>query len=457
MASTANATHTTTNDKVALVFGISGDQGQAVAKGLLSTRSYKHVYGVTRDLTEEHIQSIERHMSASSSMPAPQTQQETNTTTTTAVTFLQVDLNNPSSLRSVFESTRATDIFLVTTTDMPPEEGAMGSFHESEEREYESIVSFFNVLVEVHRKEWYDEHASQEETKKPLERHVIFSTLDNVRGLVEWLESHGETKDVDELLKIKPSDDGGIVPHYSGKGRGAEHALSLIHGIPSPWKEQHPESSRSSSAMNPPWMTTSEPTQSIIDGLSVTLVTLPFLHSNFSASAIPLPTNSKGRTIEWSISACLGDSSHPLDMFSVSDLQYVIPTLFQQRAKYQGRTVRLSAEKLTMDDVAYQFSDLFGKDVIYSPLTVEEMSSLEGIPGVPAWAQMCQYLASAYASHDVEETERIMEVCGKKPQKFQDWLLTHSDDAGFEKVGLSLDGEHDALYSIGPYIYSLCT
>ena len=130
-----------------------------------------------------------------------------------------------------------------------------------------------------------------------------------------------------------------------------------------------------------------------------------------------------------------------MDMLSVSDLQYIVPVLFQNREKYQGRNIRLSAQKITMDEVAYQFADLFGKDVIYSPLTVEEMSSLE-MPGAPAFAQMCQYLASSYANRgDVEETREIMKEFGERePQTFQDWLLTHSDEKAFEKVGLTVDG-----------------
>lgn len=38
-----------------------------------------------------------------------------------------------------------------------------------------------------------------------------------------------------------------------------------------------------------------------------------------------------------------------------------------------------------MDKVAYQFADLFKKDVINLPLTVEEMSLLE-VPGAPVFA-----------------------------------------------------------------------
>ena len=127
-------------------------------------------------------------------------------------------------------------------------------------------------------------------------------------------------------------------------------------------------------------------------------------------------------------------------MFSISDLKYIVPTLFEQYEKYQGRTIKLSGEKLAMDQVAFLFSDLFGKDIIYSPLTLEEMSLLD-IPEVPAFAQMCQYLASSYADHDLEETKALMSASGREPQTFNDWLLSHSDEESFEKVGLNSDGK----------------
>ena len=329
---------------------------------------------------------------------------------------------------------------------VPIEGAAMGSFHESEELEYESIKTFFDVLVDVHKKEWGSDAAVDFNRPPPftkdqrLERHVVFSTLDNVRGLVEWLErSSAGGDDVSDLLNMKPLDDGGIVPHYSGKGRGGEYALSLIHGITDPWgKLPYTGTGDSTESLKAPWMNATAPSPSTIPGLSVTLITLPFLHTNFALSATPLPTTSEGRTTQWSISACLGDPSHPLDMLSVSDLRYIVPTLFQHNEKYQGRTIKLSGEKVSLNDVAYQLSDLFGKDIIYSPLTLEEMSSLD-IPGATAFAQMCQYLASPYSDHNLEETKAIMAVCGRVPQSFNDWLLSHSDEEAFDKVGLTKD------------------
>ncbi|KAL7542655.1 hypothetical protein ACHAXR_011962 [Thalassiosira sp. AJA248-18] len=422
------------NNNVALVFGISGDQGQSVASGLLAAGSYSRIYGVTRDVSRDRIEAIAKRMSVPVEVDDGAAGDNTLAGDSVAkhVTIIDADLNNAASLRRVFVRSRATDIFLVTTTDVPTEGAAMGSFHESEELEYESIKTFFDVLVEVHKKEWTE----GEGANMRLERHVIFSTMDNVKGLVEFLELHAgayTNDDINDLRSMKPLDDGGIVPHFSGKGRGGEYALKLIHGVADPWKRPPtPELLKS------PWMNDSAPTPSIISGLSLTLIKLPFLHYNFALSAVPLPTTSEGRATQWSISTCLGDPSNPLDMFSVSDLKYIAPTLFQQFEQYQGRTIKLTGEKITMDEVAYEFSDLFGKDIIYSPLTLEEMSMLN-IPEGRAFSQMCQYLASPYSDHDLKETRAIMSACGRDPQTFHSWLLSHSDEKTFEKVGLTSD------------------
>ena len=58
-------------------------------------------------------------------------------------------------------------------------------------------MSFFDTLVTVYKKD-------------NLERHVIFSTEDNVEQIVKDLSN-------DDDLFIKPLADGSIVAHYTGK------------------------------------------------------------------------------------------------------------------------------------------------------------------------------------------------------------------------------------------------
>jgi hypothetical protein len=90
-----------------------------------------------------------------------------------------------------------------------------------------------------------------------------------------------------------------------------------------------------------------------------------------------------------------------------------------------------------MDEIAAEFSDLFGKDVIYNPLTYEEAAALN-FATAPCMAQMCMFLGDPRSlQHDVKATEDVSSP--KRPQKFKDWLLTHSGSSVFEQVGLDLD------------------
>lgn len=117
--------------------------------------------------------------------------------------------------------------------------------------------------------------------KDNINRHVIFSSLDNVQGIQE---DSGVAPTSAEY--IRPLSDGSVVAHFSGKGRAGEYALEKMKQVP---------------------------------GVTLTIITLPFLYSNFRGWAIPLPNEGK---IQWTLSAPFGDKA--IDMFSVRDLAYVV-------------------------------------------------------------------------------------------------------------------------------------
>jgi nucleoside-diphosphate-sugar epimerase len=114
-----------------------------------------------------------------------------------------------------------------------------------------------------------------------------------------------------------------------------------------------------------------------------------------------------------------------------------IANIFEDPYKYDGQNLRLVGEQLSMDVIASEFSDIFGKDVIYNPLTVEEVSQLP-FASAPCMAQMCQFLGDPRSlKHDIAITK---EVCfPKHPQTFRDWLLSHSESNAFQMVGLDMD------------------
>lgn len=158
----------------ALIFGVSGEQGRSVAEGL-SNAGYSPVYGFTSNRDVLNDQYLSDALNC---------------------ILLEGSFGNPEQVQKALVSTRATTIFVTTTTPLPTEEHA--GFQASQDDEYDCIVQFFATLKKVY-----------EEDK--MERTVIFSTHDNAKALCQkQKEATGE----DVLL---PIDDGSIVPHYSGK------------------------------------------------------------------------------------------------------------------------------------------------------------------------------------------------------------------------------------------------
>jgi len=179
------------------------------------------------------------------------------------------DLQNPDHVRKAFMETKAQAIFLVTTTELPTELGQTSGFSDAAEAEYQVIVEFIQLLKQV-----YDQDK--------IPRHVVFSTRDNVQKVTrEVLEKTGE-------VWIDPLDDGSIVPHYSAKGKGGEYAVDFLKHIPD---------------------------------LKLTLITIPFLYSNFLGFFAPLPN--EGRT-QWTLAACLGDGNNKIDMMGAADLTKIV-------------------------------------------------------------------------------------------------------------------------------------
>lgn len=184
-------------------------------------------------------------------------------------TLLTGDIKNPISVRDALINTKAQAIFLVTTTELPNEIGVTTGYSEAAEEEFETIILFFKTLKECY------------EIDK-LSRHVVFSVRDNVQDVTQ------EILDKTNELWIEPLDDGSIVPHYSAKGKGGEYAVKYLKDI---------------------------------NDLKLTLITMPFLYSNFLGFFAPLPNE---RRTQWMLTACFGDGNNKIDMMSEYDLSYII-------------------------------------------------------------------------------------------------------------------------------------
>ena len=181
-----------------------------------------------------------------------------------------------------------------------------------------------------------------------------------------------------------------------GKGRGADYGISLLEDK---------------------------------DDLTLTVLSLPFLYSNFAGMSIPLPNSSR---TEWSISASLGNGA--IDMFSADDLATIVPEIFENSGIYRGCNMHLTSGKIPLTEIAECFSEYFGKDVIYNPLSNYELKQMD-VPTAACLAQMYKYLSSGLSSYSIEATKGLMYP--RQPQTFEEWLLVHGNDHAFREVGLT--------------------
>jgi nucleoside-diphosphate-sugar epimerase len=234
----------------ALVFGANSEQGRAVVEGLADA-GYHPVYSFTREKDHDTLHYLQDGLGA---------------------IILEGDLQNPDHVQKALKDTAAQSIFLVTSTELPTEIGQTSGFSDAAENEYQVIVLFFQILVDVYKQD-------------KLARHVVFSVRDNVQA--RTLKVLQETGD----LWISPlEDDGSIVPHFTAKGKGGEYAVEYLQNYPD---------------------------------LKLTLLTMPFLYSNFLGFFAPLRDETG---TQWMLTACFGDGTNKIDMMGASDLAKIVRT-----------------------------------------------------------------------------------------------------------------------------------
>jgi len=180
------------------------------------------------------------------------------------------DLENPDHVRAAFLETRAPAIFLATSTELPTEVGQTSGFSDAAQSERQVLMLFVQWLV-----------AAYEEDKVP--RHLVLLTADNVQEAnLRSLEETGE-------LWIAPLQDGSIVPHFTAKAQGAAYAVEALSNY--------------------------------APHLKLTLLTLPFLYSNFLGFFAPLQDETG---TQWNLTACFGDGSNKIDMMGSADLSRIV-------------------------------------------------------------------------------------------------------------------------------------
>jgi hypothetical protein len=295
---TATTTRTTTmnlpqNEKIALVIGANNEQGRAVIEGLVDSQQYTIVYAMINK-SEMHNSSNSNHHHhhhhhQSDSMQYQNSNIEQYITDGLGATIINGDIQNINDIHNVLITTNANYIFMITTTQLPtsiPVSSTSTSsistttsigYQKAADEEYETIINFFHTFVDLYKND-------------DTSHHVILSVRDNVQTLVE--QEYERTKEI----WIEPLCDGSIVPHFTAKGRGGHYAVQYI--------QNNTTGSRSN--------------------ITITLLTIPFLYSNFLSYFTPLPDDTR---TQWLLTACFGDGHmNQIDMMSASDLSIIVRT-----------------------------------------------------------------------------------------------------------------------------------
>lgn len=254
----------------ALVVGANSEQGRAVVEGLVDA-GYSPVYALIPPPPPAAVD----HDGAPPPTPLPPKDGDRSggcyLRDGLGATVLYGDLQNPHDVTAALTEAAAPAIFVVTSTALPSEIGQTSGFAEAAEDECLTIVLFFQLLVEVYLKDL-------------IPRHVVLSVCDNVQACnYQELEDSGD-------LWISPLEDGSVVPHFTAKGKGGAFAVDIVAPFPD---------------------------------LKLTLLTVPFLYSNFLGFFAPLRDET---ATQWMLTACFGDGANAIDMMSASDLAKIVRT-----------------------------------------------------------------------------------------------------------------------------------
>mmetsp|Transcript_18370 Transcript_18370/g.44361 ORF Transcript_18370/g.44361 Transcript_18370/m.44361 type:complete len:745 (-) Transcript_18370:45-2279(-) len=397
----------------ALVFGASGEQGRAVLEGLVDSPDFSPVYGFSstfKNTSDTPNTTNGGNNVVDDDFGGSDNSNKKYLVDALGVTLLEGRLNDPDAVRDALITTKAQAIFLASTYEMPIETDSSttaGGYQAAEDEEYQTVMQFFDIVKQLHHDEQQQQQQQHSGGGQKLKRTVVFSTHDNVQQYVRSSSSSSSTF-------IEPLDDGSIVPHYSSKGKAGMEALEMFRKT-----DDGDDNS----------------------DLNLVLLTMPFFYSNFLAFFCPLPNNDKHS--QWELSGSFGDGSNVIDMMSVTDLAPLVVNVFLRGDELHGKNLRIASERVSMDEIAKEFSNLFGKDVVYNPLLPKELASVE-FPGAPAMAQMCQWLGEYSKLYpdlkpDLELTAELVKPARASPTNFETWLLTHSDATAFARVGLDRD------------------
>jgi uncharacterized protein YbjT (DUF2867 family) len=203
-------------------------------------------------------------------------------------------------------------------------------------------------------------------------KHVVWSTLEDTRPHFEHLGTepptlHGEYK----------------VPHFDAKGEA--NASFIRQGVPT------------------------------------TFLETTFFYEAFLKGQGP----HRDQNGELVLTNPMGDSV--MALVASEDIGRTAYGIFRAGARFIGRTVGLAGAHLTGDELAALFTKVLGENVVYRPLTHDQMRAA-GFPGADELGNMYQFYAEAADAFVGNRDIALIRQINPRLTSLEQWLTEHKDE-----------------------------
>ncbi|XP_046554651.1 nmrA-like family domain-containing protein 1 [Haliotis rubra] len=151
-------------------------------------------------------------------------------------------------------------------------------------------------------------------------------------------------------------------------------------------------------------------------GLPYTIVRLSFYMGNVFNYFVPKKQEDGSFHLE------IPMEGHPLYMVCVREVGPIIVCIFGDPGEYAGRTLGLSSEQLTVDEMAQQMTECLGVEVNNGNVPLSEFCKLN-IPGIDVYCAMFKYFQSDLYKRDIELTRKL----NPEWSTFREWLARNKE------------------------------
>nr|XP_022288125.1 nmrA-like family domain-containing protein 1 isoform X10 [Crassostrea virginica] len=152
-------------------------------------------------------------------------------------------------------------------------------------------------------------------------------------------------------------------------------------------------------------------------GINFTILRLPFWLENFYSVFKPHKLKHAVYAVALPLEGC------ELDMMSVEDVGEVIASILRRPRQYYGKTLNLSAEALSMENIVDTFNRHFDNRKFTDPkIRVKDMEKFQ-FPGAKDLAAMFEFYQSGEAVRDIKLTRKL----NPHAMTFDRWLSENRD------------------------------